>query len=406
MFTPSSKGMRGLNATMAIRQDPVTAKQIAPACLANTACSPREAPDTPSMPICRVFPIFAASLAMLAAEPSPVTVETAVLAPVATRLELTGSVSARHRSRLSSRASGLIRTMHVDAGDLVKQGDLLMDLDPELAELELDRMDGELEQARIELADAERLFTEARALTSRGAFPKSEADSRKSAVDVKNATVRQLEARSKQQRAVIERHRLVAPYDGVISRRLADAGEWVETGTPVVELVSLDRPRLDVQVPQEYYAKLAGESKVTVKLDAFPNREFAGQVVATVPVKDPVARTFLTRVEWEDQGVSAGPGMSGKAVFEFESDDSVVQVPRDAVVRFPDGTTKVWTLRDEGGRTIAAPRNVTLGGSLAGNARVTSGLEEGARVVVRGNESLQEGQEVTVLPAVSEPGTP
>ena len=333
-------------------------------------------------------------------------VEIAVLAPVATRLELTGSVSARHRSRLSARTSGLIRTMHVDAGDIVKQGALLMDLDPELAEIELERMDGELAQARIELADAERLSTEGRTLAARGAFPKSEADSRETAVEVKRATARQLEARTKQQRAIIERHHLVAPYDGVISQRLADAGEWVQTGTPVVELVALDQPRLDVQVPQEYFAKLAGESKVTVKIDAFPGREFVGRVVATVPVKDPVARTFLTRVEWTDEGVKAGPGMSGSAVFEFESDERVVQVPRDAVVRFPDGSAKVWTLRDDGGRTIATSRIVIIGDSLTKSARIAKGLEEGARVVVRGNEGLKEGQEVRVLPNESETGEP
>jgi RND family efflux transporter MFP subunit len=359
------------------------------------------------MPLCRIILVFAATPALLGAEPRPVTVETAVLAPVATRMELTGSVSARHRSRLSARTSGLIRTMHVDAGDIVKQGALLMDLDPELAEIELERMDGELAQARIELADAERLSTEARSLAARGAFPKSGADSRETAVEVKRAMARQLEARTKQQRAIIERHRLVAPYDGVISQRLADAGEWVQTGSPVVELVSLDQLRLDVQVPQEYFAKLAGESKVTVKIDAFPGREFVGRVVATVPVKDPVARTFLTRVEWTaDEGAKAGPGMSGRAVFEFESDEKLVQVSRDAVVRFPDGSAKVWTLREDGGRTIAASRNVVLGESLTDSARITRGLEEGARVVVRGNEGLQEGQEVRVLPANPEPGKP
>jgi RND family efflux transporter MFP subunit len=358
------------------------------------------------MPICRRLLIFAASLPVLGAEPRPVTVETAVLAPVVSRMELTGSVSARHRSRLSARTSGLIRTMHADAGDVVKQGALLMDLDPELAEIELERMDGELAQARIELADAERLSTEARTLAARGAFPKSEADSRETAVEVKRATTRQLEARTKQQRAIIERHRLLAPYDGVISQRLADAGEWVQTGTPVVELVTLDHPRLDVQVPQEYFAKLAGESKVTVRIDAFPGREFAGRVVATVPVKDPVARTFLTRVEWTDEDVKAGPGMSGRAVFEFESDEKIVQVSRDAVVRFPDGSAKVWTLREDGGRTIAASRNVVLAESLTDSARITRGLEEGARVVVRGNEGLQEGQEVRVLPVNPEPAKP
>ncbi len=358
------------------------------------------------MPIGRVFLISAASLAVLGAESRPVTVETAVLAPVATRMELTGSVSARQRSRLSSRTSGLVRTMHVDAGDVVKQGDLLMELDLELAQIELERMDSELEQARLELADTERLFTEASALALRGAFAKSEADSRENAVEVSRATARQLEARSKHQRSIIERHRLVAPYDGVISQRLADAGEWVQTGTPVMELVSLDRPRLDIQVPQEFYAKLAGKSKVTVKIDAFPGREFDARVAAIVPVKDPVARTFLTRLEWMNDGATAGPGMSGSAVFLFESDEPVVQVPRDAVVRFPDGSAKVWILEDNGGRMIAASRNVVLAETLTENARISKGLEEGARVVVRGNEGLQEGQEVRVLPAKSATGTP
>lgn len=354
----------------------------------------------------RVFLISAASLAALDAEPRPVTAETAVLAPAATRLELTGSVSASQRSRLSSRNSGLILTMHVDAGVAVKTGDLLMELDAELAEIELERLNGELDQARIELAEAGRLLAEARALATRGAFPQSEADSRETAVQVKQAATRQLEARTKQQGAIIERHRLFAPYDGVIGQRLADAGEWVETGTPVVELVSLDRPRLDIQVPQEFFSKLVGESHVTVRIDAFPGRDFAGRVVAIVPVKDPVARTFLTRIEWADEGENAGPGMSGSAVFLFESEERVVQVPRDAVVRFPDGSAKVWTLGNEGGRTIAASRDVVLDDSLTESARITQGLEAGARVVVRGNEGLQDGQEVRVLPANPEPGEP
>ena len=350
------------------------------------------------MASCRIVLVLAASLAVLEADPRPVTVETAVLAPLATRMEVTGSVTASQRSRLSARTSGLIQTMHVDAGDRVKKGDLLMVLDPELAEIELERIDGELEQARIELADAERLFNEARELASRGAFPKSEADSRENAVEVKRASTRQLEARAKQQRSIIERHRLVAPYGGVISQRLADAGEWVETGTPVVELVSLDHPRLDVQMPQEFFAKLARDSQVTIRIDAMPGREFSGRVAAVVPVKDPVARTFLTRVEWTDEDAVAGPGMSGRAVFLFESEERVVQVPRDAVVRFPDGSAKVWVVEELDGRMIPASRDVVLGESLTDHVHITKGLEEGERVVVRGNEGLQEGQEVKVLP--------
>jgi RND family efflux transporter MFP subunit len=341
--------------------------------------------------------VFVVLVAGLGAETRPVTVEVAVSAPMVTRLELTGSVSASHRSQLSPRIPGLILKMNVDAGVMVKQGEVLMELDPELSELELERMERELEQARIELADAQRLLAEGRALASRGAFPKSEAESRQTMNDVKKASVGQLEARTKLQRSIIERHRLVAPYDGVISKRLADAGEWVQTGVPVVELVSLKNPRLDVQVPQEYVASIAEDSKVIVKIDAYRDREYAGRVAAIVPVKDDVARTFLTRIEWEEGADPIGPGMSGNATFEIRSGERVVQVPRDAVVRFPDGGSKVWIVKDEAGRSVVQARDVVLGDSLGETVHVIRGLEDGARVVVRGNESLRDGHEVEVL---------
>ena len=213
------------------------------------ACTLRQVVDTAAMLGFRTVLVFHAMVVGLGAESRPVTAEVAASAPMVTRLELTGSVAASHRSQLSPRIPGLILKTHVDAGVMVKAGDVLMELDPELAELQLELMERELAQARIELKDAERLLAEGTALASRGAFPTSEAASRQTSLDVKQASVDQIEARMKLQRSIIERHRLVAPYDGVISRRLADDGEWVQTGVPVVELVSLENPRLDVQVP-------------------------------------------------------------------------------------------------------------------------------------------------------------
>ena len=109
-------------------------------------------------------------------------------------------------------------------------------------------------------------------------------------------------------------------------------------------------------------------------------------MATTVPVKDDVARTFLTRVEWEEGEDKAGPGMSGQAEFDLRTPGSVVQVSRDAVVRFPDGGAKVWVLVEENGRTLVQAKDVVLGDSLGEKVHVISGLEAGARVVVRGNE--------------------
>ncbi|MCB1133048.1 MAG: biotin/lipoyl-binding protein, partial [Verrucomicrobiae bacterium] len=145
----------------------------------------------------RILFLSAAIPALAAEDARPVSVAVATREPLATRLELTGTVHARHRSRLSPRTSGLTETMHVDAGDRVKQGDVLMELDSELAEIELEQIESQLEQARVELAEADRLSSESSDLASRGAFPKSEADTRRSALEASRAAERQLVARAK-----------------------------------------------------------------------------------------------------------------------------------------------------------------------------------------------------------------
>jgi RND family efflux transporter MFP subunit len=346
------------------------------------------------------------STAAAADPPRPVTVAMAEQAPVVTRAEFTGSVTATRRSRLSPRTAGLIASVKVDAGDRVKAGEVLVELDPVLGELALARIRAELQQARIELADADRLVAEVRELANRGGFAKSEAESRETAARVKGSQIQQLEAQEKEQLELIARHRLIAPYDGVIAAKLADEGEWVQTATPVLDLVEVDRPRFDARVPQEFFARVKVGAAAEVRLDAHPGRGIAATVASVVPVKDPVTRTFLVRLGWKSIEPAAAPGMSGRVVFRVEGDQPVVQVPRDAVVRFPDGSARVWTIDDSGGGTVARARPVELGDSLAHHIQVISGVEPGARVVVRGNEGLQDGQALEVLPAAGNPGMP
>jgi RND family efflux transporter MFP subunit len=292
----------------------------------------------------------------------------------------------------------LIADLKVDAGHVVKEGDLLMSLDAELAELALQRVKADRAQAQAELAEAERLRTEAQALARGGSSSKSEAATRENAVQSRTAAVQRFDAQVREQTALVERHRLLAPFDGVISRKLTEVGEWVQTGTPVVELVETGHLRVDVQAPQEMFARLDDGVEVTVHLDAYPDREFAAKVLMRVPVKDATARTFLLRLAIEDPQKLAAPGMSARASFLFRGQAQVWQVPRDAVVRFADGTTKVWIVDGQGNAATARGRDVKLGASLSDKIEVLEGLDGAAQIVVRGNEALREGQRVLILP--------
>ncbi len=358
----------------------------------------------------RPLPVVAMSLAiflgaipgesMSAEQPVPVEVVTAKLSEEVDReVSLTGTVTSQRRARLSARTDGLVQDLAVDAGSVVEEGEVLMKLDPRLSEIELELVRAEIEAAEVQLADARRRVEEVKELAETGGFAKSQAETLESNLRIREAELKRLRVREEEQRERIERHQLVAPFPGVIGRKFSEAGEWVDTGTPVLELVEIDRVWFDLQVPQEFLAPVRDAKGVTVTLDAYPDRPIDAAIAVTVPVKDEVSRTFLTRLNLEDPDGLAAPGMSGEAVITWRpSTGSTVKVPRDAVVRFPDGSAKVWTVVEgEGGNGLEVrPREIRLSGALGELVEVVEGLAGGERVVVRGNEGLREGQAVTL----------
>lgn len=334
----------------------------------------------------------------VAEDSSPAPVETVSAIPtsdLAPELVLTGTVVSKRRARLSTRAEGLVEKVLVDAGSTVKEGELLMQLDTRLAEIELDLVRTEIEAAQVQVEEAERKREEVRGLTERGAFAKSEAESLDTTMRIRKAELAALKVREEQQLEQIERHQLVAPFSGAIARKAAEAGEWVDTGAMVLELVETDALWFELQVAQEFLSTVGPSTTATLTLDADPQRTFAARVDVVVPVKDPVSRTFLTRLTFEDPDGFASPGMSGSAALRVDAGDSdSVTVPRDAVMRYPDGTAKVWMVRQEDGVPVAQSVTVSTVASLGKTVEVTEGLKGGEQVIVRGNEGLSEGQRV------------
>lgn len=326
-------------------------------------------------------------------------VETVIQGAQILPVTLTGTVTAARQAELSSRVSGLVVGNVPDVGHSARRGAVLMSLDPTLAEIRLNESLAEIEVARAELAEAERLRDEAVALESN--IARTTQRSRTAEVTVRQATLARLEAAYWYQSELIDRHKILAPFDGVVVRKRTETGEWVETGTPVLDFVGTERPRVDVQVPQQYFPKIPEGSVVSVAIDAVSPQPITGTVQAKAPLGDMNARTVLVRIAFEQTETGVVPGMSAEVRFDLPDLSAGLTVSRDAIVRYPDGTTTVWVLDGPGNQTTAHEQAVKLGRASGDRVQVDGGLAAGARVVVRGNEILDDGGAVQVVERVS-----
>jgi RND family efflux transporter MFP subunit len=336
------------------------------------------------------------ALEAIAAGP-PVTVAEAETATIVEIVRVSGTITSPQSAVLSPSVAGLIETVHVDAGDRVESDQVIVTLDRELEELALQRANAEAAQAQADLDDARRRLSEAERVGPTKAIAESEIKSLRAEVARGEASLQAATAAARQQQAIVRRHSVRAPFAGVVSQRLAQVGEWVNPGDGLVELVATDRLRFDFRVPQTRYAQLDRDTPVEIVVDAVPNQAFAGRIQAIVPVKDPGARTFLLRVvAASDDAPQVTPGMSAQASLRIDSGHSGVVVPRDALLRYPDGRRTVWVVEQEDGEPVVHERRVETGVEFEGLIEIRSGLTAGASIVTRGNEILRDGQAVSL----------
>lgn len=317
---------------------------------------------------------------------------------------LTGSVVAERASRLSAQVAGLVNDLRVDTGDRVERGELLLELDPELTRIERDRAQANLAQAKAQWQDSQRQLEEALALEE-GAIAASEIRALRTAERSRRAQRDMAAAELARLEAELERHRVRAPYDGVITGRQVDLGEWVSPDTALLEMVASDSVRVHLQVPQRYFPKVNDSARVALQFDAYPEGDYTGRVHRKVPLSESSARTFLLRVDPPEQAPLLIPGMATSATLQLDTGQRGVTVPRDALIRYPDGRVTLWLIEagaSEGDEVKVTEKQVETGLSDNGRVAIPSGVSAGDIVITRGNEALNDGQMVR-LERLAEP---
>ena len=330
-----------------------------------------------------------------------VVVVAAQASDAATELRLSGTLTPERRAGLSPRVDGLVAEVLVDAGDKVSAGDAILTLDATLAEAVRRRSDAQVAEARAIRDEAKRRVEEARSLVPQNTLPKTELEARIAALAQAEAVLVAANASALEQAELVRRHVLQAPFDGVITTRNTEAGEWVARGTAVLDLVSLDAVRLDVQAPQETFAALRADTPVQLIPDTSPDTVLDARITARVPVGGGSgSRTFLVRVVPTKADAALFPGTSATALFRLAGQGvGAVKIPREALLRHPDGGYSVFVVEKKDQATVARRRQIRLGRDGSEMVEVLDGVRADESVIVRGQEVLREGQTVRIVAA-------
>lgn len=330
-------------------------------------------------------------------EAVPVTATDAVVGEIVNSVRLSGTVVAPRAARVSTAVAGLVERVAVELGDRVQAGDILVQLDDAIAEHDVAQSEAAIDEAEAELADARRRLRIAERLAPRGNMPESEFDARKAQVRIATAVVERLKSEAARQRENLRRHSIMAPFAGVVAEKATEVGEWVAPGTAVAELIALTDLRVDIPVPEKYYPQLQADMPIQLEFDALPGQHLKARRIAMVPVSDPVVRTFTLRVRPVEDTVALTPGMSARVMLQLVTGERGIVIPRDAVIRYPDGRTTVWVIKEAEGKTTVAERQIRLGRAFDNRVHIREGLDAGESIVLKGNESLLPNQRVRLI---------
>ena len=164
-------------------------------------------------------------------------------------------------------------------------------------------------------------------------------------VRIKSAIVKRIEANHKRNIELLKRHKIKAPFGGVISKKLIETGQWLKVGDTVLELVDINHLRVEVLAPQRYYSRLQQGVPVTIFPDTLPGKEIKATISHKIPVANATAHTFPIHIEIENNDRLVTPGMTTRVVFQVSSGktkQSVLLVPRDAIVKNNTQWDSVW----------------------------------------------------------------
>ncbi|MDE1161343.1 MAG: efflux RND transporter periplasmic adaptor subunit [Acidobacteriaceae bacterium] len=364
--------------------------------------------------------------------------ETAPVAPVVTakrtalanKLTVAGQFLPWEEVELHAKVAGYIRSITIDIGDRVKQGQVVATLDvPELnaqvvgatagvaqsregiahARGELARAEADhvaLHSAAQRLADASKMqpgiiaeqeLDNARA---RDRASESAVEAAKASLAASQQALNVSQAQRTQVSSMADYSRITVPFSGIITARYADPGALIQAGTsnataaPVVKVASVDVLRLRLPVPESLASFVHDGDIANINVGAL-HRSFQGTVTRSTGALDPSTRTMQVEVDVPNKDHSITPGMYAQVMLDIHRAGNALAVPITAV---DTSNQHAFVMLIDSGNHIVK-RDVQTGISTANRIEIVSGLNAGDRIIATNLGAYTEGQTVTPKPS-------
>jgi len=187
--------------------------------------------------------------------------------------------------------------------------------------------------------------------------------------------------------------RIISPMDGIVEKKMVEAGELVKPGDGIARIIDIRRIKVQAAIAEKDVNFISRESSAEIVFDAYRDRILTGRVDYIAAAADPSNGTFRIEIPLENKKGLIRPGMFARILLLKKRCESCLLVPQDSLIENAEGTS-LFIIDDE--RT-ARRRTVTPGDSEGSRVVIEEGLKEGERLVIVGQRNLADSDRVQVV---------
>jgi membrane fusion protein (multidrug efflux system) len=327
------------------------------------------------------------AMAGIGSQPQTVSTIKATTSDWQPQIEAVGSLRAVSGADLSLELPGVVAEINFQSGDDTEKGKMLLRLrdEDDVAKLKSLQAQADLNQVTYD-RDVKQL--NAKAVSQ-------------AVVDTDEANLRNFRAQVDQQKKIVDKKTLTAPFAGRLGIRQVDLGQYLAAGTMIVTLQALTPIYLDFLLPQQALAQIKVDQPVKIKVDTYPGKIFPGKISSINPKVEVSSRNIQVRATLDNAEHKLLPGMFATVDIDSGAAQSLVTLPQTAITYNAYGSL-VYIVDDKGKgpdgkpQLVARQTFVTTGSTRGDQVAVLKGVKEGDTVVTGGQMKLRNGVSLLV----------